>query len=183
MVRSRTRRIANLTNRFTIGYDFVQQDTRNLRPFGFESRPRGALLNHHWQNALLTFDYVGTYTFNLTDDLRSSFSWGGQAVGDEQHTVEAWGEDFPGAVEPTVNSAAFTRGFEEREKVWTAGFFFQNVFDLQDKYFLTLGARVDGNSAFGEGFGLQVYPKASVSWVVSDEDFWTGGGQLRLRAA
>ncbi len=175
--------MANLTNRFTIGYDFVQQDTRNLRPFGFESRPRGALLNHHWQNSLLTFDYVGTYSFNVTDDLRSSFSWGGQAVGDEQHTVEAWGEDFPGAVEPTVSSAAFTLGFEEREKVWNAGFFFQNVFDLQDKYFLTLGARVDGNSAFGEGFGLQVYPKASVSWVASDEDFWTGGGQLRLRAA
>jgi outer membrane receptor protein involved in Fe transport len=175
--------LANLTNRFTIGYDWIQQDGRNLRPFGFESRKRGALLNQHWQNELLTFDYVGTYSLNLTDDLRSSISWGGQAVGDEEHTVEAWGEDFPGAVEPTVSSAAFTLGFEERQKVWNAGVFFQNVFDFKNKYFFTVGARVDGNSAFGEGFGLQTYPKASVSWVVSDEGFWNRGGQLRLRAA
>jgi outer membrane receptor protein involved in Fe transport len=175
--------IENLTNRFTIGYDFVQQDTRNLRPFGFQSRPKGALLNSHWQNSLLTFDYVGTYSFNVTEDVKSNFSWGGQAVGDRSHTIEAWGENFPGAVEPTVSSAAFTLGFEERQKVWNAGFFLQNVLDLSDKYFLTLGARVDGNSAFGEGFGLQVYPKASFSWVTSDEDFWSADAQLRLRVA
>jgi outer membrane receptor protein involved in Fe transport len=176
--------LANLTNRFTIGYDWVQQDARNLRPFGFPSRPRGALLNHHWQNTLLTFDYVGTYSFDVAENIRSSFSWGGQAIGDETAQVEAWGEDFPGAAEPTVNSAGFTLGFEERQKVWTAGFFAQNIFDFSDKYFLTLGARVDGNSAFGEGFGLQVYPKASFSWVTSDEDFWPESlGTLRLRAA
>ena len=175
--------LANLTNRFTLGYDWIQQDARNLRPFAFPSRPRGALLNHHWQNTLLTFDYVGTYSFNIAGDLRSSFSWGGQAVGDEEHKVEAWGEDFPGAVEPTVNSAAFRLGFEERQKVWNAGFFAQNVFDLQNKYFLTVGARVDGNSAFGEGFGLQVYPKASFSWVLSDEDFWSNDSELRIRVA
>ena len=49
--------------------------------------------------------------------------------------------------------------------MWNAGFFLQNVFDISDRYFLTLGARVDGNSAFGSGFGLQIYPKASGSWV------------------
>src|SRR5690606_22281725 len=52
------------------------------------------------------------------------------------------------------------------------------------KYFLTLGLRVDGNSAFGEGFGLQTYPKASAAWVISDEDFWPENfGSLRVRTA
>ncbi len=176
--------MADLTNRFTIGYDWLQQDSRNLRPFGFRFRPRGALLNHHWQNRLVTFDYVGTYSFDLMDELRANFSWGGQAVGDEEHTVEAWGEGFPGAEEPTVNSAAATQGFEQRQKVWNAGFFLQNVFDVRDKYFVTAGVRVDGNSAFGEGFGLQVYPKISGSWVLSDEEFWDPAlGSLKLRAA
>jgi hypothetical protein len=73
---------------------------------------------------------------------------------------------------------------ENREKVWNAGFFFQNVFDIDNKYFLTAGVRVDGNSAFGEGFGLQVYPKASATWVISDEDFWAENlGALKLRTA
>ena len=63
-------------------------------------------------------------------------------------------------------------GFEQRERVVNAGFFFQNVLDITDKYFITVGGRVDGNSAFGSDFGLQFYPKASASWVVSDEGFW-----------
>lgn len=176
--------VARLTNRMTVGFDWIQQDTRNLRPFGFPTRPDGALLNHHWQNQLLTFDYTGTYNFSLSDDLRSNLSWGGQAVGDQTHTVQGWGQNFPGAEAPTVNSAAFSLGFEDRQRVWNAGFFLQNVFDLKNRYFLTFGLRVDGNSAFGDGFGLQRYPKASLSWVMSDENFWQDGwGQFRLRAA
>ena len=176
--------LANLTNRLTIGYDFSQQEARNLRPFGFNQRPLGAIQNNQWQNRLLTFDYVGSYQFVITEALRSNFSWGGQAVGNEIRELEGWGEDFPGAAEPTVSSASIKIAEESREKVWNAGFFFQNVFDITNKYFMTLGVRVDGNSAFGEGFGLQVYPKGSLSWVLSDEEFWPESfGQVKLRTA
>jgi outer membrane receptor protein involved in Fe transport len=73
---------------------------------------------------------------------------------------------------------------EDRQEVWNAGFFFQNVLDISDRYFVTVGARVDGNSAFGSGFGLQLYPKGSASWVASDEAFWRESwGQVKLRAA
>ena len=82
-----------------------------------------------------------------------------------------------------MNSAAITQGFEVRQKIWNSGFFFQNVFDIADKYFLTVGTRVDGNSAFGKGFGLQVYPKASASWILSDESFYPDIGEMKLRAA
>ncbi|MBI4520795.1 MAG: TonB-dependent receptor [Gemmatimonadetes bacterium] len=174
---------SDLTNRLTIGYDFIQKDTRNLRPYGFFGGV-GQLLTHNWQNKVLTFDYVGTFSFNVTAGIRSSFSWGGQAVGDEDYTLRGWGENFPGATEPTVTSAASRQGFEERAKVWNAGFFFQNIFDIRNRYFLTVGMRADGNSAFGEGFGLQVYPKLSGSWVISDESFWRPAwGTVKLRAA
>src|SRR4029450_2025862 len=67
---------------------------------------------------------------------------------------------------------------------WNAGFFFQNIFDIHNRYFVTVGMRVDGNSAFGSGFGLQMYPKASASWVLSDESFWRDGwGSMKLRVA
>ncbi len=175
---------SNLTNRLTIGYDYNQKLQRHLRPFGFVMTPQGILHVNQWENRLLTFDYVGTYNFEISDAVRSNFSWGGQAVGDDTQMIEAFGEDFPGAENPTINSAAINMGFEEREKVWNAGFFLQNVFDINDKYFVTLGARVDGNSAFGDDFGLQLYPKASAAWVTSDEDFWNPAwGTFRLRAA
>ena len=176
--------LANLTNRFTVGYDFSSQEARNLRPFGFRQRPKGALLNNMWQKRLLTFDYVSTYSLDISDALRTNVSWGGQAVGDEMRRLEGWGEDYPGAAEPTVSSASLKIAEESRQRVWTAGFFVQNVLDVSNKYFVTTGLRVDGNSAFGTGFGLQVYPKVSLSWVLSDEDFFPEDiGQIKIRTA
>ena len=173
-----------LTNRLTVGYDYSQRVVDNLRPFGFRLLPAGALYTVVFESRLLTFDYVATYAFNLTSALRSNFSWGGQAVGQDTHTYTGHAQDFPGAKAPTVSSGAVRIAGEEEEKVWTAGFFFQNVFDISDRYFLTLGVRVDGNSAFGENFGLQAYPKASASWVISDEDWWQPGwGTMKLRGA
>ena len=176
--------LAALTNRLTVGYDHSQQEARNLMPTGFWELPEGSLTTDVFQKRLLTFDYVGTYRFTVTDQISSNFSWGGQAVGNDLRQVTASGQNFPGAEEPTVTSAAVRLSEENREKVWNAGFFFQNVFDVDNKYFLTAGVRVDGNSAFGEGFGLQVYPKVSGAWVISDESFWDERfGSLKLRAA
>jgi len=176
--------LANLTNRLTIGYDFTQQESRNLRPFGFRLFPQGGLDIQVYTRRYLSFDYVGSYSFGILDNLSSAFSWGGQTTGDFASRVQAFGEGFPGAARPTVNSASSTLGFETRQTTWNSGFFFQNVFDLNNKYFFTLGMRVDGNSTFGSGFGLQMYPKASMSWVVSDEMFWRPEfGELKLRGA
>ena len=182
--------IADLTNRFTLGYDYNQQEGRNLmgadywevRSFGAVAG--GALTSDLFQKRLLTFDYVGSYRFPITDAVRSTFSWGGQAIGEDERQLIALGINFPGAAQPTISSASVRRSEEDREKVWNAGFFFQNVFDISDKYFITFGVRVDGNSAFGSGFGLQTYPKVSGSWVLSDEDFWPAeAGSIKLRAA
>ena len=175
--------LQDLTNRFVVGYDWSAREHRNLRPFAWDPVPLGALLNNTFQNRVLSLDYVGSYAFDISSAVRNTFSWGGQAIGDDRRSVEGFGENFPGAANPTLNSAAATLAFEEREKVWNSGFFFQNVFDVSNKYFVTLGVRVDGNSTFGSGFGLQVYPKASGSWVVSDEDFYPEWGEFKLRAA
>src|SRR5690606_19031568 len=132
----------------------------NMRPFGFPLFLQGGLMVEQYRVRNLNFDYVGSLQFGITDAVRSTFSWGGQAVGVDESTTGEFGENFPGAANPTVNSAAKNMGFEEREKVWNAGFFLQNLFDISNRYFITVGARVDGNSSFGSGFGLQVYPKA-----------------------
>ena len=172
-----------LSNRFVLGYDWSQREHRNLRPYGWNQVPEGSLLNNTFQNRVVSLDYVGSYEFDLTNSLRSNFSWGGQATGDDDRLLEGFGENFPGAADPTISSAATRQAFENRSKIWNAGFFFQNVLDVSNKYFLTLGVRVDGNSAFGSGFGLQVYPKGSVSYVLSDEDFYPDLGEMRLRFA
>jgi outer membrane receptor for ferrienterochelin and colicin len=177
--------LTNFTNRLTIGYDYSFQERRSIQPFGFIQAPQGTISTADYHRRFLTFDYIGTFTLNVTEALRSSLSWGGQAVGDSEVNLSGSGEGFPGAAYPTLNSASTSTSSETRQKVWNSGFFFQNVFDMNQKYFLTLGLRVDGNSTFGKNFNLQMYPKLSGSWVVSDEAFWPRDrfGELKVRGA
>jgi TonB-linked SusC/RagA family outer membrane protein len=174
----------NFTNKFTIGYDLAQIENRNLRPFGFVSAPNGIISNRENSYQNLTFDYAGNYARPLSQSLRTTVSWGGQAVTTESRETSAFGENFPGPGKPTVSSAGSTLGFEERQRVINAGLFGQLLVDLKDRYFFTVGLRVDGNSAFGEDFGLQNYPRASLSWVASDESWWPSWNpEMKLRFA
>ena len=176
--------LANFSNKFSLGYDLAQQDNRNLRPFGFIRAPSGILATSRYEFNTLTVDYVGSLDFQLPAGIRSALSFGGQSVTTRSERTTAYGDNFPGPGDPDVDNAGNTLGFEDRTRIVNAGLFFQNVFDFSNKYFVTVGARVDGNSAFGADFGLQAYPKVSGSYVISDEDFWDEGwGTMKLRVA
>ena len=176
--------LANFTNRVSVGYDLAQQDNRNLRPFGFIRAPTGILATSRYEFNTLTADYVGSLDFELPMGIRSALSFGGQSVTTRSERTTAYGDNFPGPGDPDVDNAGNTLGFEDRTRIVNAGLFAQNVFDFSNKYFVTVGLRVDGNSAFGADFGLQAYPKISGSYVISDEDFWSEGwGSMKLRAA
>ncbi len=175
---------SKFTHRLSVGYDVSQLDLRNYRPFGFVLAPDGILSDRRYEYTTLTADYAGNYELPLTDAMHTTLSWGGQAVTNETQETSAYGEDFPGPGDPTVSSAGTRLGFEDRTRVVNAGFFGQALLALRDRYFLTAGLRVDGNSAFGENFGLQVYPKVSASYIISDESFWPDSwGTTKLRAA
>jgi TonB-linked SusC/RagA family outer membrane protein len=175
----------NFSNRFTIGFDRAEIENRNLRPFGFISAPQGILSDRFNTYQNLTFDYAGNYARQLLKPLRATFSWGGQGVTTDSRETSAYGENFPGPGNPVVASAGTTLGFEARQRVVNAGGFGQILFDLRNRYFLTAGLRIDGNSAFGQNLGLQSYPKLSLSWVASDESFWPSTliPEMKFRAA
>src|SRR5690606_3547047 len=146
--------------------------------------PQGAVTRQVWLSRTLTLDYLGTADFDLTPDFSSRLAWGTQWVESLENSVSARGNELPGPGEHTANSGAQNFGYEERLRVINGGFFLQNLFAFKDRYFLTVAMRVDGNSAFGESFGLQTYPKATASYVISDEPFWPEAlGQVKLRAA
>ena len=74
---------------------------------------------------------------------------------------------------------------EDYTEVINAGLFAQEQLGINDRLFLTAGVRIDGNSAFGDDFGFQAYPKAGISYAISEEPWWSVGllDQFRLRAA
>lgn len=175
---------ASLMNKITVGYDLAQIENRNLRPFGFVSAPLGIISSRRNSYQNLTFDYVGSYVRPIGSAFRTTLSWGAQGVTTDTRETSAYGENFPGPGQPTVTSAGSTLGFEERQRVINGGLFGQALVDIKDRYFLTVGLRVDGNSAFGQDFGLQSYPKASLSWVASEESFWPSWNpEMKVRFA
>lgn len=176
--------IENFTNRLTVGYDLANQEGRNLRPYGFFAVPEGVISDQRWNARILTLDYVATLNNRLGENLTSAFSFGAQSAEKFTASVEGVASNFPGVPDPTVTSGSVEQAFEDRQRVINAGIFVQEMIGFRDRYFVTFGARVDGNSAFGRDFGLKFYPKVSGSWVVSDEPFWSDAlGSLKLRAA
>jgi outer membrane receptor protein involved in Fe transport len=190
---------ADFTHRLTVGYDYSQDDHFNsqdycwLCPIGIMSNFSDYMLEGEGrrgmsQNAIWSLDYTGSLAMDLgwlTDGLRSTLSFGMQGVENEIENTEVVGRNYPGPGEYTLSSAATKQSMNQnRLRVITGGFFAQNMLAFQDKYFVTAGLRVDGNSAFGESLGFEMYPKLSGSYVLSDEAFFPEGfGEIKLRAA
>ena len=163
---------AMLSNRLTVGFDYTRIQNDYEQPFNFSRTPLGSLNVTDQQHQLVSFDYVGTLRNDLLG-LQSTLSWGGQLFEDRNRYTSVTGSDFAGPGEPTVTSAARTQvNTDNYLRVVNAGFFIQEMVGWRDRLFITAGLRVDGNSAFGENFGLQPYPKLSAAYVLSDHEFW-----------
>lgn len=68
----------------------------------------------------------------------------------------------------------------------TFGTFIEQAFAWKDRLFLTAAVRSDQNSAFGTNFQSILYPKGSVSYLISEEDWWHAPSwmnTMRLRYA
>ncbi len=135
---------------------------------------------------------------NFSAKITSTSTWQAKAwaslkttFGSDYTNVEGDGTSASGTTLPpgaqSVGSAAVTSA---SNTLWTAtktwGYYAQEEVALHDRLFLTGAVRADQNSAFGTNFQSVVYPKFSVSWLVSDESFfpkfrWLD--QLRLRSA
>lgn len=68
----------------------------------------------------------------------------------------------------------------------TFGMFVEQSAAYRDRLFLTAAVRSDQNSAFGTNFQSIVYPKGSLSYLISQEDWWKAPAfinSVRLRYA
>jgi TonB-dependent starch-binding outer membrane protein SusC len=176
--------LGDINNRVTVGLDYTNAFNNQTIPFGFPLVPAGLREVNRWTNRVLSLDYTGTWNHAFRETISSTFSWGGQIFQNYDHAQFGTADGFGGPGEKTLRSGAITRADETQLSVVNAGFFLQEVLGYRNRLFLTVGGRADGNSAFGQDLGLQVYPKVSGSWVVSEEAFWPDWIQvMRLRAA
>lgn len=172
------------SNRFTLGYDLVDQRSGSLvpvnpdRPFGDLSTGRRDLST--LTNRSLTIDYSGSLNFGFADVVTVT-SFGFQFLRDVQEFSRCSGEEFTSGA-TTCSSAVTTFGFEDYEENKTLGVYVQEQLGWRDRVFLTPAVRFDKNSAFGQNFGVQVYPKLGVSVIAIDQPI-SIVDQLKLRGA
>jgi TonB-linked SusC/RagA family outer membrane protein len=161
------------TNRLSVGLDYVGQENRSLIPYGHQRSALGQLNQTDYTRRFLSMDYASTYRKEFGATWVSNTSFGGQLFQNAVFNKATTASDFAGPGQPTITSAAVrTVGTDTRQKVVNAGLFAQEQISWRDRAFITLGVRIDGNSAFGEDFGLQTYPKVGLAYVLSDHNFW-----------
>lgn len=178
------------SHRLTAGIDEVREDNQTIvekTPLYIEWNPtgRGGKTVSRRDVSYNTLDYSGTLNFQLSPTISSQTSFGTQYYRRFAKNVTADGADFAVPGLRIINAASQTFGFEDYTENVTVGIFVQQQIGLNDRLFLTAALRADDNSAFGDEFSLVYYPKASLTWVITEEPFWNFDrvSSLRLRGA
>ena len=161
-----------VTLRGTAGLDFSSRHDVSHEPPTLESaNDEGNRSSDFTEIYQYTADVNGTTNFDVTESITSRSTLGFQYFQDIFHGTRGNGSQLvPGS--RSLATAASTNVSETTSEDRTAGVFFEQQFGLNDRLYVTGAVRADDNSAFGQDFDLIWYPKASVSWIASDEPFF-----------
>ena len=178
-----------LTIRVNAGLDLVNRgDTQLCR---FENCPNVGIDRQGFKidNRTTFYSYTtsanGTATRRLTDEIESKTTLGVQIGRILFNRNGARSEVLPpGATTVTAGSVEFAD--EATTESRTIGSFLEQNLSFSERFFVTGALRSDRNSAFGADFKTVIYPKASASWIASEESFFPDMGwlnELRFRSA
>ena len=161
-----------LSVNYLLGLDFYNQSAtafiplNNTSPNG-DGFSRRADVNNFQYNSDLNL----TYRTTITQDISSTTTLGGSWQYEEFDSVSIQADGLAPVVQVASNGSILAQG-EARSQISYWGGFLQQSFNLKDKLYLNGAVRMDGASTFGEDERNQLYAKASLSYVVSEEDFW-----------
>lgn len=177
---------SGLQSKLTAGYNTVDEREERFRPEGSGLDARGLRSVDNSHAYTISVDASTSWEQAFGERLTSTLVIGGQSFWEGIESSGAEVQDFPSPTLRTLSAGTTPASPSETySEVINAGLFAQEQIGLDNRLFLTLGLRVDGNSAFGDDFGFETYPKAGLSWTVSDHDFWNIDPieTFRLRAA
>ena len=184
------RPFAWMQNQATMGIDLASNDHAQLCRFAecpdLGTQRLGTVSNNHATLRNFSARLISNSSWQARSNLILKTSLGADYTNLAVDTTFATGTQLPPGGQ-TVGEAAV----RDASNAWqtvnkTLGLYLQEEFAFADRLFLTLAARTDQNSSFGTNFQRIVYPKASVSWLLSNEGFFpkmSWMDQLRLRGA
>ena len=178
-----------LQNRFDIGVDLTDRTDFELCRYSecadFSTNRLGFATDVRANIRNITANLGSTASWQALDWLNLKTTGGVQFVNYKSDQTTAAGEVLPpGAQTPSAGTIPNVGSGTTLQK--TLGLFVEEALGINDRLFLTAAIRTDQNSAFGTNFQRVYYPKASASWVLSEERFFprlSWLDQLRFRVA
>jgi outer membrane receptor protein involved in Fe transport len=136
-----------------------------------------------------TLDYNGNVLWSPSQALQLTTSFGSQVTSQQTKTLSASGTGLASGDQTNIGSAVSRAGDNTFSEFNSVGIYVQEQVAWRDRVFLTAAVRGDDHSSFGTDFDAVYYPKAGLSWVMSDEPALKGifsairSDNFRLRAA
>jgi hypothetical protein len=166
---------------YTIGIDSYDQTATGFIPIG-TSAP--GLTNGFSRRSVFDFLQVNNdinlrYQKSLTPNLQSTTLIGGTMQYEKAETFSAEARDLSPVSEIVPSGATQVIG-EFRSEKTIIGIFAQQTFGIADRLFITGAARLDASSVYAKSERWQFYPKASASYLISDERFWQNGSLAKI---
>lgn len=120
-----------------------------------------------------TGDYIASYKTDIGKSFQSTTTGGFTAQYIKTSFSSQEGRDLlPNVTTIRAAQNLFSLPVDTRTQQSIWGYFLQQTLAYKNKMFLTLAGRFDGSSAFGADVQNIFYPKASLSYNLSDENFW-----------
>ncbi|WP_121354429.1 SusC/RagA family TonB-linked outer membrane protein [Flavisolibacter nicotianae] len=127
------------------------------------------------------------YQFDITKDLGSTTQVGYSVQYEKNRYALLQGRGLSPFVETVNGASTILPSTDERTEISISGAYLQQNFKYMNKLFLTGAVRRDGSSVFSKDQRNQMYYKGSVSYLLSEEDFWKKSmpwwNTFKLRAA
>lgn len=172
-----------LSARATVGYDIgnrtdIQFDPTALGP-AFGTTPLGNKFDTRLQIKTYTVNTGLTANFRLGSNISSRTSVGAQYGKEIFFQNQAGGQRLTFGSKD-IDGAAILTASETTIPTVKLGAFVEEQLTYKDRLFLTGAFRVDDNSSFGTDFDAIIFPKASVSYLLSDEPGFPFGSWMSL---
>ncbi len=167
-------------NRFTAGLDYTSTLAQLQAEAGAVETVEGFTAQRTPRTHIYTIDYAGSIVRPIGSVLESTTSFGSQVIARKDENLGATGTGLGAPDVTLIGSAAITSGFNSFSENNSVGYYAQQQLAWNNRLYVTAALRADDHSSFGTNFDWIVYPKASLSWVISEEP-WMANLANRLR--
>jgi hypothetical protein len=166
-----------LNNDATVGLDLAVRDNSDLCRLAecatTSVNRQGIVSDTKTNNRSVSAKFSSTATWNPKLWANFKTTLGADYVNNETDNASCTGNTLPPGGAMRCDQAS-TRGggMDWPIATKTLGLYVQEQGSFRDRLFLTVAVRTDQNSAFGTKFQSVKYPKASLSWLASDESWF-----------